>query len=199
MIITFTYRILISCPGDVHNAFMGTIKEAVDEYNERISDRYTQRRFERMFGHRISVEILYWREDSIPIFLVGASGQDILNEQLVDTADGTIGLFYTNIGTPTDKYESGTVEEIEKTLERNKHVAVIPIVDDCIPTALLVDDGKEYTKLKSYLRRIRDGKRGLIIDCSSENLKKTLLDQFDSIVYFEEEANENFNTITLTR
>lgn len=190
MVITWTYRILISCPGDVHEYFMQTIEAAVAEFNEQMGNKLVQKHFELMYGHRVSVEILFWRENSHPVFLSGASGQDVINEQLVNVSDATIGLFYTRLGTPTEKYESGTVEEIEKTLGRGKHVAIIPIVDSVVPTELL-GDGSEYAKMKQYLKKIRSEKRGLINDCAPKDLKRIIMDQFNEIIGQNENIGQN--------
>ncbi len=48
--------------------------------------------------------------------------QDVLNGQIVDPADVLIGMFWTRIGTPTENAASGTVEEIERLIERGASV-----------------------------------------------------------------------------
>lgn len=196
MVITWTYRILISCPGDVYDGFMPIIQKAVAEYSDYIGNSLMQKHFEQMYGHRIAIEVLFWRENSHPIFLTAASGQDIINEQLVGNTDGTIGLFYTRLGTPTDQYESGTVEEVELSLAQGKHVAIIPIVDRMIPIELL-GDGHNYAKMKQYINKIRSERRGLIIDCYPEKLQDVLMDQFNEIIG-QVEKEEKYKTISLT-
>ena len=195
MVITWTYQVLISCPGDVHAKFGSIIQDAVNEYNKRISSM--QKSFVRMHGHRVAIEVLYWRESSRAVFLTGESGQDVLNDQIVYPADGTIGLFYTRLGTPTEHYESGTVEELEKSLEQGKPVAVIPIVTEDLPRKL-IGDGREFSRLNDYIDSLKNGKRGLIIDCSPENLKDAIMNQFDEIVYKCEENRNKYKDISLT-
>ncbi len=179
MVTTWTYQVLLSCPGDVHRYFKDEINDAVNTYNKRLHDM--QSHYEKLYGHRIAVEITYWHDDGRAVIINGQSGQDVLNNQIVYPADGTIAMFYTRLGTPTDKYQSGTVEEIEKSLELGKHVAVIPVVTETLPTEA-IGDGTEYVRLKQYLKGLTIGKKGLVIDCSQADLKQRIMEQLDEIV-----------------
>ena len=46
--------------------------------------------------------------------------QAIINRQLLEDADIVIGIFGTKIGTPTEQYISGTVEEIKRHVARGR-------------------------------------------------------------------------------
>lgn len=92
------YRVLIASPSDVQKE-RNTVEAAIHAWN-------TQHSMDR------SVVFLPVRwEDAPP--RQGASGQDIINEDLVATCDAMVGVFWTKVGRPTGSGErSGTVEEI---------------------------------------------------------------------------------------
>lgn len=52
---------------------------------------------------------------------MGISPQSIINEQILDKCDFLVGVFWKRIGTATDKYASGSVEEIEKHMKLNEY------------------------------------------------------------------------------
>lgn len=80
------------------------------------------------------VEPVLWETHSRPA--LGDRPQEIINEQIVDHCDLLIGAFWTRLGTPTGKAESGTAEEIERF--RNKKMPVllyfslVPVVPDSL-------------------------------------------------------------------
>lgn len=102
------YDLLISCPGDV-NQFIDIIRECVDNFN-------------RVYGNINNMEIVtkHWSTDSYP--QSGDKPQELLNKQFVRECDAAVAIFWTKFGTPTDKYGSGTEEEIEEMLSSNKQV-----------------------------------------------------------------------------
>lgn len=93
------YEILISAPSDVYS-FVETVKSAIAEYNNEQGAidhiRFIQKN---------------WREHSVPAY--GKSAQVIINEQLTNNAEIVIAMFGAKFGEPTEKYSSGTLEEIE--------------------------------------------------------------------------------------
>lgn len=102
------YELLISCPGDVKEE-VEIIRGVVRQFNAEFSDTLG-----------ITIQERYWETDSYP-----ASGdvpQEILNKQFVENCDAVVAIFWTKFGTPTDKYGSGTEEEIEKMIADGKQV-----------------------------------------------------------------------------
>jgi len=59
-----------------------------------------------------------WEKDVYSAF--GESAQAIINKQILDDADILIGIFNARLGTPTKDYNSGSVEEIIKHIDKNK-------------------------------------------------------------------------------
>ena len=47
---------------------------------------------------------------------MGNDPQTLINKQILEDCDLLLGVFWTKIGTETEKYPSGSVEEIEKRL-----------------------------------------------------------------------------------
>lgn len=63
-----------------------------------------------------------WEVDVAPA--MGERGQGIINRNLVDKSDLLIAVFWTRIGSPTEKARSGTLEEIERFTEAGKPLMI---------------------------------------------------------------------------
>jgi hypothetical protein len=59
-----------------------------------------------------------WEKDLYSSF--GESAQSIINRQILDEADILIGIFNARLGTPTKDYNSGSVEERIRHVDKNK-------------------------------------------------------------------------------
>lgn len=55
---------------------------------------------------------LRWETHSAPEY--GKRPQEVINRQVVDNCDLMVGIFWTRVGSPTGKANSGTIEEIER-------------------------------------------------------------------------------------
>lgn len=101
------FRIVIASPADVFN----TRRAAFDGLHE------LNRTFETQ---KISIKALGWEEYATP----GAATetQEVINKQLLVEYDILIAIFGTKLGTPTQNYCSGTVEEIERAIENTTNV-----------------------------------------------------------------------------
>ena len=139
------YDLLISCPGDVVQ-FLDIIRECIDSFN-------------RTIGKVNNAEIVpkHWSTDSYP--QSGDRAQEILNKQFVRDCDAAVALFWTKFGTPTDKYGSGTEEEIEEMLSAGKQVFTYFLNMSVDPSTI---DMEQYERVKSFKKRYEDGneKRG---------------------------------------
>ncbi|WP_263381998.1 DUF4062 domain-containing protein [Granulicella arctica] len=63
-----------------------------------------------------------WESHAYPAS--GDHPQSLINRQIVDSGDILIGIFGYKLGTPTDKAQSGTIEEIEEFRAAGKYVAL---------------------------------------------------------------------------
>lgn len=150
-----TYDVLLSCPGDVYNDCYSTIAETVNIFNKTYGDLYN-----------IEINLVHWSKDSFP--QSGDHPQELLNKQIVDDADACIAVFWTKFGSPTDKYGSGTEEEIERMLSENRQVFMY-FYNKPIPLNLLEDDKAktDYDKVLQFKEKY--SKRGIYSDISDEN------------------------------
>ena len=133
------YELLISCPGDVKRE-VEIIKEVVNKFNSE---------FSKTLG--IMIQERYWEKDSYPAS--GDKPQAILNKQFVDDCDAAVAIFWTRFGTPTDKYGSGTEEEIEKMIAANKQVFMY-FSDVAISTS--ETNREQYEKIQEFKKKYKD-------------------------------------------
>lgn len=142
------YDLLISCPGDV-NSYLGILKDSVENFN-------------RTFGASNNIEVVtkHWSTDSYPES--GNRAQELLNKQFVRGCDAAVVIFWTRFGTPTDKFGSGTEEEIEEMLSADKQVFMYFLDAPVNPSE--VDMG-QYQKVIDFKEKYKDrGVFGVIKD-----------------------------------
>lgn len=157
------YYFLISCPSDVEND-ISVVFETVDEINRSVGEE-----------NLIYLIPLFWKKDAIPA--TGKSAQTIINVQLLDEADGVIALFWTKFGTPTDRYGSGTEEEIAKAIEKNKDVILL-----CSDRKVSMKEVnyEQYSKVEAF----KTTYKGLFASYYTDNdLKEQLRKILTKIIY----------------
>ena len=91
-----------------------------------------------------------WETHSVPA--LGNRPQEIINRQIVKDADLLVGIFWTRIGTQTGNYVSGTVEEIEQFVNKNKPVMLYFSEAPISPVRI---DIEQFTVLKSFRENMR--------------------------------------------
>lgn len=101
-----TFNVMIASPGDVASE-RTIVRDVIYEWNAVNSN-----------ARKIVLLPIGWESHSSPE--MGASPQGIINQQILGKCDLLIGVFWTRIGTPTDEYASGTVEELEMHIESDK-------------------------------------------------------------------------------
>lgn len=152
------YDLLISCPGDIQDE-LGVIEEAVNAFNNTYSD---------VLG--ISLRTKHWSKDSFS--QSGDKPQNLINKQFVLDCDAAIALFWTRFGSPTDRYGSGTEEEIEEMLAANKQVFMY-FSDKALNPSSMISKQDQYLQIQKFKDRYKE--RGLYFGYSSnEELKKLL-------------------------
>lgn len=83
---------------------------------------------------------------------VGKRAQDIINDDVLQYCDILIGLFWTKIGSPTQKYESGSIEEIEMHIGERK-LAMLYFSQKEIPYDADIEQVKKVRELKEKYRK----------------------------------------------
>lgn len=148
------YDLLISCPGDITDE-IDIINNAVDKFNQQFSDVLN-----------ISIRSRHWSKSSYA--QSGGKPQDILNAQFVNDCDAAVAIFWTRFGTPTDKFGSGTEEEIENMLSAKKQVFMYFSTKAIDPSKV---DSDEYKKVQQFKERYKN--KGLYYEYgSSEEFEK---------------------------
>ena len=102
------YRCMVISPGDVTDA-RNAVESVISEWNGHVGA-----------GLQARVEVVRWESHARPD--MGGRAQEIINRQLVDSADFGIALFWTRVGTPTGDHASGSVEEVYRLLGRGQRV-----------------------------------------------------------------------------
>ena len=149
------YNLLISCPGDVRDE-VTLIEAAVDEFNELYADPLG-----------ITIKTRHWSKSSYA--QSGGKPQALLNEQFINKCDAAVAIFWTKFGSPTDKYGSGTEEEIEIMLQSGKQVFMY-FSDKPISPSQMNDEG--YKKIQAFREKYKD--RGIYFTYSSDDEFKKL-------------------------
>lgn len=149
------YDLLISCPGDITSE-IDIIEDTVIQFNTQFSDALG-----------ISIRTKRWQKNSYA--QSGGKPQELLNEQFVNDCDAAVALLWTRFGTPTDKYGSGTEEEVELMLSSGKQVFMY-FSDKPISPSQMNEDG--YKKIQAFRERYKD--RGIYFTYSSDEEFKKL-------------------------
>ncbi|MER1941174.1 hypothetical protein ABS755_10760 [Castellaniella sp. FW104-16D08] len=128
-----TYNVMIASPGDVASE-RAIIRDVVYEWNVVHSS-----------SRKIVLLPIGWETHSSPE--MGASAQAIINNQVLEKCDLLVGVFWTRIGTATDGYPSGTVEEIERHIDTGKPTM---LYFSSQPVAMDTVDLDQVAKLKRF-------------------------------------------------
>jgi hypothetical protein len=124
----------------------------------------------------VRVELVRWETHSTPE--IGDEPQAILNKQLCINCDFGIAIFWSRLGTATSEHPSGSIEEIENLLKRNKKVSIYFKTSD-IPQKQL--DDNQFEKLKAVKEKY--SKKGLISEFDTiEKLQSDFSYHLTSIV-----------------
>lgn len=98
--------IFLASPGDV-GAERNSVNGFVNEWNDLWSDEIG-----------VHLRLVRWETHAYPAG--GADGQDVINAQIGEEYDVFLGIMWKRFGTPTGRAASGTVEEFERALARNR-------------------------------------------------------------------------------
>lgn len=136
--------IFLASPSDVAPE-RALVAQTIDEWNQiRGRDR------------AISFDLLRWEKSVSAGF--GEDGQQVINDQIGDEHDLLIGLFWTRLGTRTDRAESGSVEEYERTLARRRtgeDVELAFYMKDA-PVDLKVSSIEQLAAVQNFKKRLQD-------------------------------------------
>ena len=164
-------RLMISCPSDVKTE-VEIIQKVVDNINNSIG-----------MSMDIFVKTLHWSKNVIP--KAGDPPQSIINKQLVDKADAVIAIFGNKIGAPTQKYDSGTIEEIEEMIKQRKQVFVYFSEK---PVKLSEINTDAVAQIKKFKETYKD--RGIYVEYESDEEFSEIVSRNLTSYLTEQIANE---------
>lgn len=127
------FNVMIASPGDVASE-RAIIREVVYEWNAVNSSTRS-----------IVLLPVGWETHSSPE--MGAPAQTMINEQVLNRCDLLVGVFWTRVGTPTERHSSGTVEEIEEHIATGKPAM---LYFSSQPVALDTVDIEQVNRLKQF-------------------------------------------------
>lgn len=142
-------RLMISCPSDVKTE-IEIINRVVENINDSIG-----------ISMDIFVKTLHWSKNVMPG--AGDYPQSLINKQILDKSDAIIAIFGNKIGSPTQYYESGTIEEIERMIQKGKQVFVY-FSDKPVRKSEI--DIEQEKKIQAFKDKYKD--RGIYVEYSSD-------------------------------
>lgn len=128
-----TFNVMIASPGDVASE-RAIVRDVVYEWNAVNSST-----------RKVVLLPVGWETHSSPE--MGAPAQAIINQQVLDRCDLLVGVFWTRIGTPTERHLSGTVEEIEEHISAGKPAM---LYFSSQPVVLETVDMDQVNRLKAF-------------------------------------------------
>jgi hypothetical protein len=134
------FNLLLSCPNDL------------SEFKEEVSDCVEC--FNNLYGtaSNVVVSVKHWKNASYPDS--SKSTQEGINEQVVDHCSFGMALFGSRFGTPTERYGSGTEEEISLLLGQGKQVFIYFLVgEDYQPDQ--ASDPEQAAKVLAFKKNLR--------------------------------------------
>lgn len=165
------YRIMIASPSDVKKE-RDAVEDVLSEWNHKYGEE-----------KGILFIPLRWEKDSAP--LMGQAPQDILNRQLCERSDFLIAMFWSRMGTPTEGFASGTLEEIQQHMDAGKPV-MFYFCEKPLPGTV---DVEQLQLLREYKKEIERNRSGLYHTFKSRSdLKSKLMDHLRTMV----DTNEFF-------
>jgi hypothetical protein len=138
--------IMLASPGDVCRE-RETAREVIHDWN---------------YVHSSTTKIILmpigWETHSSPE--LSGRPQLLINDRVLKDCDLLLGIFWTRLGTPTGDAASGTVEEIQRHLEKGKPVMIYFSTAPVAPQTL---DQAQFNALGSFARgaKARDSFRRL--------------------------------------
>jgi len=98
-------EVVIACPGDVEKE-KELVKNSIGNIN--------------ILAQHLKLELVPkdWKFNTFPS--VGEYPQDVINKQFGNEYEALVAIFWSKVGTPTPNFPSGTVEEVERAIERQK-------------------------------------------------------------------------------
>ena len=124
---------MIASPGDVSEE-RDVIRGTLHDWNDINS-----------VNSRIMLAPVGWDSHSSPE--LGTRPQELINNRVLKNCDLLVGVFWTRLGSPTGKAQSGTVEEIQEHLSAGKPAMIYFSSKPAAPDTI---DLEQYAQLRTF-------------------------------------------------
>jgi hypothetical protein len=175
-------KLFVSCPGDVKSE-LGSIRLIVEELNKILGS-----------NHNFKMELVDWNMDTYTD--ISSEAQSVINEQLNDEYDILIGIIGLRAGTPTKQYDSGTIEEINISIDNKKKQLIFFKSEP--PQNIYELDIDQFQKVKKFKEELKE--KGLLYkDYSNiqgfESLFRTNLSNLIMSKFIKKDKSKNSSII----
>jgi len=154
------FNIFVAAPGDILEE-RSVIESVIKDWNTHRG---------RAAGAR--AEVVWWKNRARP--RMGDRPQEIINVDVLDNADIVVGIFWTRFGTPTGEADSGTEEEIRRSVAAGKDVLLYFCDRPVKPSDL---DSNQYARVQAFRQEIQAKRAGLFWEYSDT---RTFRDEFSA-------------------
>jgi hypothetical protein len=127
------YRLFVATPSEI------------SEERQFISELVTEWNVQHGQTRNVHIEVASWLTHSFPAY--GDRPQAIINQQVFDSSDIVVGIFWTHFGTPTGEAGSGTEEELRRGIAQGKKMLVYFSDRPISPSQMKVT---EYQKIQTF-------------------------------------------------
>lgn len=133
------FQVLVASPSDVRGE-REEVQKVIHHWNSVNGMNF-----------KIFLQPVLWEKDSLPE--VGDRPQELLNKQIVRDSDLLVATFWTRLGTPTGKAESGTIEEIQEFREAKKPILLYFSGQPVAPNSIDQEQFEQLTIFKKTAQK----------------------------------------------
>lgn len=129
--------VMIASPGDVSEE-RDIIRSVIHDWNDV-----------NAAASKVILSPVGWKTHSSPE--LGNRPQELINTRLLKDCDLLIGVFWTRLGTPTGKAQSGTVEEIQEHVAAGKPAMIYFSSKPVAPQSI---DPQQYSEVQEFKNKL---------------------------------------------
>ena len=156
---------MIASPGDVTEE-RDLIRTVIHDWNDVNAET-----------SKVMLAAVGWETHSSPE--LGTRPQELINKRILKDCDLLVGVFWTRLGTPTGKSQSGTVEEIEEHVAAGKPAMIYFSSKPVAPESV---DPEQYAQVKAIKEKW---------------LPQGLIESYDNIEEFQKKLSKQLQLCLL--
>lgn len=144
-------------------------------------------------GKGLLFEPVMWETHVFPEMAEGGP-QEVVNHQIVESADILIGIFWTRVGTPTRDFPSGTIEEIQQFIDSKKTTLLYFSNQPIHPDRIDFQQHNQVKKFKEHCSHTGIINTYTELNEFKENVKRSL-NNLAKKIQSDLEKNEKLDTV----